>query len=227
VKFEDTIGLGPDEIPKGPFQQGGVGFHTLCGRCNNQTGHWYGNAFVAWCYQGMEIMIRSGGNPTLVHLHYLLPLRILKQIVVMFFSVNSPRFHTVNQDLVRFVLNRDARGLPPQYRFFLYYNTTGKLRYAGGTGIVRFGNGFRSAQTIVMSEISYPPFGYVMTHGADPPDERLAEITFFASYPYQKFVVLDLKVPALPVHLHFPGDYRTPEEIAEQAAKNTPGTPQL
>ncbi|HTO77366.1 MAG TPA: hypothetical protein VMQ61_14935 [Thermoanaerobaculia bacterium] len=220
AKFEDVISLGPDEIPKGSYQQGGVGFYSLCGRCNNQTGHWYGSAFVAWCYQGMDIMLRSGGNPALVHLHYLFPLRIIKQLAVMFFSINSEGFHTVNQELVGFVLNRDRIGLSPRYRFFVYYNTTGRLRYAAGTGVVQLGDGFRSGRSTVVSEITYPPFGYLMTHGDDPPDDRPLEITFFAKYDYKEFAVLDLKVPALPVHLFYPGDYRTRDQILEQGRKS-------
>jgi len=43
MKFEDTIELGPDGVAKGPIQQRGMGSYTLCNKCNNDTGHWYGN----------------------------------------------------------------------------------------------------------------------------------------------------------------------------------------
>ena len=46
IKGEEAISLGPDEIVKGPIQQGGIGDYTLCAECNNKTGHWYGARFV-------------------------------------------------------------------------------------------------------------------------------------------------------------------------------------
>jgi hypothetical protein len=216
VKFEEAISLGPEEITNGPIQQGGIGAHTLCHKCNNNTGSWYGSWFVDWCYQGMDILIRSGGKPSLIYMNYVFPLRILKQIVTMFFSVNPDSFAKANPELVRFVLNRDAKYLPPKYRFFVYYNTTGKFRFSGIVGKADIYNG----KFTLMSEITYPPFGYLMTIDSEPPDGRLFEITHFARYSYNDFKVMNLKLPVLPTHLAYPGDYRTKEEILEQAARS-------
>lgn len=217
VSFEESIALGPEEIVKGPIKQGGIGGHTLCPRCNNLTGHWYGSRFVAWCYQAMNILIRSDGKPSLVYLNYLLPLAILKQIITMFFSVNADTFSKANPELVRFVLNRNAKYLSPKYRFFVYYNTTGKLfRFSEIVGLLNMSTG----KTILMSEITYPPFGYLMTIDSDPPDKRLFEITHFSNYGYNEFKVMTLKLPVLPTYLAFPGDYRTKEEILEQSTRS-------
>ncbi|MCJ7577853.1 MAG: hypothetical protein MUO91_05330 [candidate division Zixibacteria bacterium] len=181
VTFEQAISLGPDEIVKGPIQQGGIGGHTLCPKCNNLTGHWYGTRFVGWCYQAMNILIRSHGKPSLIYLNYLFPLAILKQIVTMFFSVNTETFSKANPELVQFVLKREAKYLPPKYRFFMYYNTTGTFRFSGIWARL---DPFSSRSTTLMSEITYPPFGYVMTIDSEPPDSRLFEITHFSTYDY-------------------------------------------
>ena len=138
VKFDEVISLGPEEIIKGPVQQGGIGTHTLCPKCNNITGHWYGARFVDWCYQGMDILIQSRGEPSLIYLNYLFPLSIIKQIIAMFFSVNSSSFRKNHQELVRFVLNKEAKYLSTKYRFFVYYSITGKFRFAGLTGKLEF-----------------------------------------------------------------------------------------
>jgi len=37
---------------KGKQLQRGIGAYTLCERCNNNTGAWYGNAFVDFIYKG-------------------------------------------------------------------------------------------------------------------------------------------------------------------------------
>ena len=113
-RFEDVIELGPDASPRGPISQRGAGAYTLCSSCNNKTGSWYGPKFIDWCYQGMDILLRSGGHPTLIYLNYLYPLPILKQIITMFFSVNPPTFAAKNEDLVRFILNKETRHLPPR-----------------------------------------------------------------------------------------------------------------
>lgn len=214
VTFEQAISLGPDETVKGPIQQGGMGKHTLCAKCNNLTGHWYGCRFVDWCYQAMGILIRSNGKPSLINLNYLSPLAILKQIVTMFFSVNADTFGKVSPELVKFILNREAKDLPPKYRFFVYYNTTGTFRFAGMVAKLDL---FSSRKITLMSEITYPPLGYLITIDSEPPDNRLFEITHFSTYDYNEFKVMTLKLPVLPTHLVYPGDYRTKKEILEQA----------
>lgn len=221
VSFETALALGPDEPVKGPIQQGGIGYHSLCPKCNNLTGKWYGKYFVDWCYQGMKILIRARGKPTLIYMHYIFPLAILKQIVAMFFSINPPGFSAVHSELADFVLNKEKKYLPPKYRFFVYFNTTGKFRTAGSAGILRMSSDFQSCdKPILISEIGYSPFGYVMTIDSEPPDRRLFEITHFSRYGYNEFKVMELSLPILPTHLIYPGDYRTKEEIAEQAAHN-------
>lgn len=209
IPFKEAVKLGPDVPINGAEKQGGVGEYTLCDRCNNNTGSWYGNKFIDWCYQGMEILIRSRGKPSLIYMQYLFPLAILKQIVSMFCSVNSDKFAEVNSVFRKFLLNRDAKYLPPKYRFYCYYNIEGALRYIG----LAVSADFYTGKKITLSEISYPPFGYVMTIDSIPPDKRLFEITHFANYDYNEFVVMNLKLPVLPTHTLLPGDYRTMDEI--------------
>ena len=61
--------------PKGPIFQRGAGAHTLCSRCNNDTGAWYGNAFVDWVYQGLDLSVRTTLAPSLYHIFHIFPLR--------------------------------------------------------------------------------------------------------------------------------------------------------
>jgi len=130
IPFDQALSLGPnDETPKGKIQQRGMGGYTLCERCNNNTGAWYGPAFVEWCYRGLDILIRAGGKPSLIYLHHIIPLQIIKQVVTMFFSAVREDWHKKNQELVEFVLNPERRYLPPQYGFYVYYNIQGTLRF--------------------------------------------------------------------------------------------------
>jgi hypothetical protein len=216
VNFETAISLGPDEVVKGPVKQKGMGNYTLCEKCNNITGHWYGTRFVAWCYQGMEILRRAQGKPSLFYMNYLFPLAIIKQIITMFFSVNGEKFNEMNPDLVEFVLNRDRKYLSPKYRLFVYYNIEGKLRTSGVSALWAGNKGKMS----VISELTFPSFGYVMSFDSEPPDSRLFEISHFARYDYNAFEVMELRLPVLPTHMMFPGDYRSKEEIFQQEVEN-------
>lgn len=82
------------------------------------TGSKYAPGFAAWCHQGMEIMYRASGRPTLIYMNYVLPLSVLKQICTMFFSVNGPQFREKNPWLEYFVLNRDSQALPEHYQVY-------------------------------------------------------------------------------------------------------------
>lgn len=216
AEFKEMVGLGPDEEMRGKSQQRGAGDYTLCPRCNNDTGSWYGKNFVDWCYQGYEILSRTNGQPTLIYLSYLFPLRIMKQILVMFFSINGPDFSAANPELVKFVLNRDYRYLSPKYRLFVYYNTGNRLRSSGVSAMVDF----NTHKICVLSEMNYFPYGYVFTFDSSPPDRRLVEITHFSKYGYKEFKILEMRLPVLPTHLFFPGDYRTKEQIMEDRNKS-------
>src|SRR5687768_10419213 len=67
VSGERALQYVPGGALRGQYQQRGAGGYTLCGRCNNNTGNWYARDFAQWCYQGMEVLIRSEGSPTLIY----------------------------------------------------------------------------------------------------------------------------------------------------------------
>src|SRR5215204_1076611 len=126
-----AVEIKPFEGGKGRIQQRGMGAFTLCKKCNNDTGRWYASNFVKFCHMGMEILQRSNGNPKLIYLYQLYPLRIIKQIITMMFSANSDVFGEKHPDLVKFILNKTRKYLNPRYRFWLYYNYIGEPRFSG------------------------------------------------------------------------------------------------
>ena len=214
--FEDYLRLGPNAKPRGPISQRGLGDYTLCGRCNNNTGSWYGGAYVKWCVQAKELLVKTGGKPTHQHSFHLYPLRVLKQVVSMFLSVNSVRFATKNPELRKFVLDTKARFLNPRYRFFVYYTTSETYRSMGVNAQLRGGGGI----LVCGGEISYPPFGLVMILDSAPLDDRHYEITCFSAFDYDDFRVLPLRIPVLPVVGGLPGDYRTRDQILGDAMED-------
>ena len=223
VSAEEAIELGLGELPtetrKRKFPRG-LGSHTLCECCNNVTGARYGAHFVDWCHRGMLLLEKSEGKPTLYYPYQIYPLSVIKQIAAMFFSVNGAEFRENNAELEVFVQNREAHYLSSKYRFFAYYNIEGMRRRWNVAGILNVENAtLATGEPVILSEITHPPFGYVMTLDSPSPDRRLYEISYFARYFYNEIADIQLRLTTLPTHLAFPGDYRTILEIHEQALR--------
>jgi hypothetical protein len=186
VGFNDAFSVGPYDKLKGPIEQRGAGAYTLCPPCNNNTGSWYADHFADWCVQGAGVLIKTDFDPRVFTLHYVFPLRILKQILTMFFSVNGQVFAKANPDLVEFVLNRNKVYLPPKYRFCVYFNrgsVTDRFRYLGLTGKYNI----ETREITLLSEISFPPFGYVFTIDSQIPDRPSCRCSGITGAPHGSF----------------------------------------
>jgi len=212
--MDDLIRNGTEGARRRVFQRG-AGAHTLCERCNNLTGHWYGPAYVEWVYQGMCILGQARGNPSLYYNFHILPSRVIKQIVCMFFSVNPPTFQAIQEDLVRFVLDRDKRHLPQGFRLFMFYAVGTMFRQSGLTASM---NVLYPRRNSLFSEITFPPFGYVLSVDSSPllnspPHADLLDISRFGEYGFNSYRAIPLKIPVLPVVTYFPGDYRSQAEM--------------
>ncbi len=109
------------------------------------------------------------------------PLRILKGILAMFLSINSERFRLepVGQELARLILNKEAKGLPDGVKVYTYFNHTGNYRYLP---FMYMGSpeDFLSGRMNRYSEITKPPFGFVLGIDSIQPDERVCDISQFA-----------------------------------------------
>ena len=205
MKVDDYWGWRPgDRLPRRDIQQRGAGDHSLCERCNSETGGWYGGPFVEWCRQGMAFLERTGGRTSLIYLQHIRPLPILKQVVTMFLSFDEAPLRTKHPDLVRFVKNPDQPYLDPRYRFFVYYVAPGCLRRTSGCAVLDI----RTGGILLSSEFSFPPFGYMMTIDSEKPDRRLFEITGFARFQPGEKATVRLDMAVLPTHTPVPGDYR-------------------
>lgn len=212
---EELINSDLDDT-NGEIRQRGAGDYTLCPKCNNLTGKWYGSAFVDFVYQGMNILRYTKGEPSIYYTFHIFPLRIIKQVVSMFFSANGPKFRDANPELVKFVLDKYSYGLDRKYRIYAYYNLGARSRQIGLSSSANLKTGVIN----VMSEIAYPPIGYMMTLNSPPPDDRLLDITFMSRYKYNDWKSIPLRLPILPVYTYIPGDYRDRDTVLRQRAEN-------
>lgn len=202
------------ENPKGKTKQRGAGDHTLCFKCNSDTGAWYAPAYVELvkalyplahkidAFQDAHILIRTK------------PLNILKQILAMFCSACGPNFAAVHPDLVRYILNRDTGFLPDDIGIFISLFSIKHSRTSRQSGISgRIDT--ESGESLTYSEICFPPFNLVMTLGSGSPHKGLFNITWFQRFRYDETSDVRLSLRNLPVNSFFPSDYRTYDELAD------------
>ena len=192
----------------------GLGAYTLCQRCNNWTGKVYAPSFIEWV-RDSNLAVELIGHHNKIQRKWknFYPLRVIKQIATMVLTANSENFLKVHPELKEFIQSKYSKNLPPKYHFFLYFNHMGRKRLVGNAAAINL----TTQSPTYISEITFPPFGYVFTIDSKPSEERLFEITFFSNYNYDQKIDLYLEVPVLPTFTQYPGDYRTEKEILSQA----------
>ena len=185
--------------------QRGLGEYSLCGKCNSDTGAWYGNAYIDWATQAFRYSRYARHAPSLVFPHRIFPLLVFKQIICMFMSINGEEFSRANPLLAPFVLSRARREFPSDLRLYTHYSGDTTIRHSGVTVSMHL----NKSNPIAMSEILFPPLGYVLTFGSeDPPDPRLLDITFFHKYSHRDMEDLSLPIQVLSANAWVPGSYQ-------------------
>lgn len=188
----------------------GAGDFTLCRRCNADSGAWYGRRYAEWAHQGMANLLAAPRGSSLSLPYHIFPQPVFKQALCMFASACGPTLFGKNPALVRYILNRDASSYPGPFRLYCYLMSpeSTRARQLGMSGVLQMGG-----VSHFLSEIAFPPFGYVLSEDATPIDPRLVDITEFSSNRYDEFRSLHLRLPVLEINSLYPGDYRTAGEM--------------
>lgn len=195
--------------PKGQVLQGGIGYYSLCRECNSFLGQKYVKAYKKWIQSGLEVMANLKED----YFNYIAinqePLSILKQIISMFIAINDVWYLTEYPDLVAFVKDPNSNHLSDKYRVFTYLNNEGQYRYIKHSVLSNTELG-----VINVTELTFPPFGYVLTFDVKHDIYPLTNITHFKNYKHGQVADLDISIFKLPTFLPvFPLDYRTREKI--------------
>lgn len=157
VKIKDPISMPITETqPSKNFQelsreglvtheQGGLKEYSLCEKCNNTTGTWYGNAYIDWKKQ-WDLIANSDLTPGIQSIEGKItfnPLRLLKQVVSCFISIDYPNhkgdlsrennLRNMEPKLFDFVLDRAMRCSFDNLRIFVHllHKNTGQGSYNG------------------------------------------------------------------------------------------------
>ena len=113
-------------------KQGGQSVYSLCKKCNNNTGTWYGSAYIDWKNQWDQIVKPYlNQNPQCIEGQFTFnPLRFLKQIVSCFISIDYPNhegdpsiednLRNIQPELFDFVLDPQKRCNFNKLRIFVH-----------------------------------------------------------------------------------------------------------
>lgn len=202
-------------IPKGKILQGGVGYYSLCRDCNSFLGRTYVPAYRKWVRSGYEIISKHKLDYIKYVALQLEPLKILKQIISMFVAINDEWYLKEYPELSEFVKDSNSNFLPEKYRVFLYLNSEGQSRYSRHSTSSHPGLGILNS-----TELTFPPFGYVLTFNFDHDIDKFVNITSFKNFSSDDIVDITLGLYRLPTYLPFPPlDYRSKQKI-EQDVKD-------
>ncbi len=210
ISFDDYM-KSPDPVNqkfKGKIYQGGVGYYSLCQDCNSFLGANYVNSYKNWVNVGREILSYGDYFKYLYRVENIEPLKIMKHIISMFISINDNIFGRSFPELIEFVKKPELKELPEKYQLFTYLNNKGDFRH------IRFqvvGN-FKIRSIISCSEITFPPYGFVLTFNNTRLIDHLNNITAFKNFSINERVNVDLDMYRLPTYFKMCLDYRTKEE---------------
>ena len=142
-------------------QQQGMGRYSLCAACNNNTGAWYGDAYVYFANVAhAAITNRSDNDPDGITIQGVYPLRFVKQVLSMFCSTcnsDAPSFESIK----KFVLNKDAVGLDKsKYKLYMYFTQSTVYKQTGI--MVSMKSTSVGIETMARAEITADPFGFIL-----------------------------------------------------------------
>ena len=194
-------------------QQKGMGLFSLCSECNNNSGSWYGDAYVEFAKITHFAMGKlSVGESEKICFRKMYPKRIVKQVLSMFCSINGYEADAL-APIRKLVLDRNAVGIDKtKYKLCMYFTKSDFKKYAGFTGAIK---GFLdNPQFMLISEITAYPFGFLLY--LDPTDDweyKGVDITHWIDVGYDEIRDIVLPWEIYEMNDLFPEYYRTKEEI--------------
>jgi len=201
VQSDDII----NNPPRGKIKQGGIGYNTLCSKCNSFLGSNYVNAYKIWSQAGAQILSKDDFGFVIFTMIEQEPLKVLKEIISMFIAINGDWYLKAYPELADFVNNPELKKLPDKFRVFMYLTNEGGTRYMHHSVYYKPELG----GAVNCTEIAYPPFGYVLTIDFLKNINVLTNITHFKEFDLEEKTNIKLPMFKLPVYSPFPLDYRS------------------
>lgn len=189
---------------------------SLCKECNSLTGSWYGSAYALFA-ERVALLATSYLDPNYhsVEIKELYPLRIVKQILSMFCSINP---NLKIDDLRKFVLDKNSKGIDKsKYKLCMYFTRSNVKRFLGACGMADIIKG----TSFMLSEITAFPLGFLLYFNPTEDQEfKGIDITGLADSDYNECCNLKMPIVFYEVNNWLPFDYRSKAEIIGTSQPN-------
>lgn len=219
--------IGSDNLPwetptqKAEILQKGIGKYSLCSHCNNSTGGWYGEEYVKFV-RSMHYTIvglKLTADQVLgIQATEIYPLKIFKQILAMFCSINIEGF-SENSNFRDYIMDRERNDFDTgKYRLSMYICTADSMPKQ--IPICAVGN-LRGQTFRCITELVHYPFGFVLEMDYDAEKTSPgADITAFSQCKFEDKCNVEMWIPVKSSYSYFPLDYRSKNEIIACRIKN-------
>lgn len=195
--------------------------YSLCQKCNNETGALYGSE-----YQRFHSIILNEGNideeKIYTHEFSIKPLKVFKQIICMFLSINSPSiFKEKREEFKEFILNKEECNLENVRLYMYIQNKESEIKRR---------NPFNCLENIIyhkkifVSEFTTNGIGYILTlddmNEWDVKDfmykcKDIYDITFFKNYAFEEEIKIKIRASVLETNTPYTLDFRELSTIKE------------
>lgn len=184
---------------------------VLCGKCNSRYGSSYNTTYTDFIKQIRRASgLEDPSGRLLVYVDDIFPVRILKQMLLMFLCI-QPRPVTAGWEAIRkFVSDKNERLSEEAPKVFIYRNMSGNGRIVPWMGL---GEIHTRRPPILLSEISYPPIGIVFCDQQDDRLSHMEELTSWGQFGFKERSSLVVHLPQLEVSTDHPLGFGTPSEV--------------
>lgn len=206
-----------DNLPYKQSQKG-VGLYSLCQRCNNNTGTWYGSEYTKFVNAVLGVLKQANNIKSNGFIQFKLfefkPLAVFKQIMSFFCSTNN--YSAFDDELRSFVMTPESNQFDDvKYRVYMYLLDPKKQNHSSWTGLMTCMR--NDGKIYSCSEVVVPPFGYLIRFNDKKEyDYKECDITNFAKYEYSAKYDCEFLLRVFERNTLFPADYRTKEEIISE-----------
>lgn len=199
--------------------KGGFFLPVLCKQCNSSPASTYAQAYVD-LFRKLERapdLITGDGNLAF-HAHSIFPLRFIKQAILAFLCA-APWYPAPEwKPLQEFLQDREALLPESAPRVYLYINTSKLGRVVPLCGITELAHNC----TTMVSEISWPPLGIVMSYERHPILTSMVDITDWGQSDFSVRTSKVLQLPRLRVNSIYPLAFGSAKEVKRRERENLP-----
>lgn len=189
----------------------GLGGHTLCEKCNNLTGEYYGEEYKRWFYLVLNSInndeeVYKKANSAMLQLKGVYPGRFIRQILSIICSTH-PGFTKKYPFVKDIILDKNyVYKDVPDFKIYMYLL---KNPYTGYMGPMCIGLGNGTIKLV--NEIDLYPFGFLVS--SSDVKENEVDITSFINCGYDDIGEVEIPINIYEKNSVIPMDFRTRDEI--------------